>query len=346
MRITRLSLRSHMSPEQLKLFQTFLPAIDQQPRPAATQMTSQDALMRPSRTVWRHCVAGLMQGSNYWSHSLLRLKGFVQKDIDTSMGHIRAYDRFNPDASCSASVLVMHGLGASSIEYGELMRLVSDDVERVVGIDLPGHGSSAAAPADFNIPALSRAVHEAVQKLELKPPVIVFGNSMGGFAATLLALEPGNPVDCLVLSSPAGAPMTEAELDEIKALFALRSHEEADAFVTRIFAHPPMGALRHIFTAAVRNQFDNLEVQRMINSVSIYDVFDNNRLKQVKARTLVYWGDHDQVLPLHHRDFWRHANNPKISVYDVPGAGHMPFFEEVETVRKWIVDACQSMVLR
>ncbi|MEI6806865.1 MAG: alpha/beta hydrolase, partial [Myxococcaceae bacterium] len=181
------------------------------------------------------------------------------------------------------------------------------------------------------------------KKLNLRPPVVVFGNSMGGFAAALLALKPDTPIDSLVLSSPAGAPMTEAEFDRLKKLFALRNDKQADAFVKRIFAHPPSWPMSSVYDAAVRNQFDHPILQKLINSVHSSDLLTNEKLAQLKANTTVYWGQQDKVLPKAEEHFWETTGNSCISVTEVPEAGHMPFFEDVQMVTRWITKACKPL---
>ncbi|MES2504210.1 MAG: alpha/beta hydrolase [Myxococcota bacterium] len=293
------------------------------------------------RSVWRHMIGVGMEAHYQWSGFCLSRRGFVSRLLPTQFGSLRAFDGVNSKAPIDATVVVLHGFGASSLDYADLMMSVSKQVKRVIGIDLPGHGGSVTV-ANATVSQMGAALCEAVSGLDVKSPLVVFGNSMGGLAASLLALYPGNQVDALVLSSPAGAPMTEEAFSELKSIFSLRDCGQADSFVQRIFANPPRGFMRHVYQGAVRNQFEQPALHHLLATVSSKDLLTAQSLSALHAKTTVYWGEQDKVLPKEQEDFWKLCRNQAIRVVDVPGAGHMPFFEDLKLVSGWIVDACRE----
>jgi pimeloyl-ACP methyl ester carboxylesterase len=110
------------------------------------------------------------------------------------------------------TVLCVHGLGGSALNWGVLGPLLAD-THRVVAVDLFGHGRSGlptrprpdALTADRRL--LDRFVREVVGE-----PVVLLGHSMGGVLTILQAAEAPDTVRRLVLLSPP-VPGTDGRLD-------------------------------------------------------------------------------------------------------------------------------------
>lgn len=82
-------------------------------------------------------------------------------------------------------VLALHGLAGTAETFAPLLPYVPADV-RLVMVDLPGYGASAA-PAAWTIPAVADAVHAGVaSSLPGSGPVAVLGNCSGAIIAAEL----------------------------------------------------------------------------------------------------------------------------------------------------------------
>ncbi|WP_431951065.1 alpha/beta fold hydrolase [Actinacidiphila sp. bgisy167] len=98
--------------------------------------------------------------------------------------------------------LFVHGLGGSSANWSELMRLLADRVS-CEAVDLPGFGYSPPPDdGNYSIGGHTRAV---VRLLEAsgRGPVHLVGNSLGGAVATKVAAARPDLVRTLTLISPA-----------------------------------------------------------------------------------------------------------------------------------------------
>ncbi len=100
------------------------------------------------------------------------------------------------------AVLLLHGAAFSSATWQELgtLDLLAGHGLRVVAVDLPGYGKSAASSA----PA-ETFLEELLPALGLTRPVIVSPSLSGAFAFPFLAAHPGR-VAGFVAVAPAGVP--------------------------------------------------------------------------------------------------------------------------------------------
>lgn len=95
------------------------------------------------------------------------------------------------------TVLLVHGWGDRASSLGAMIDPLTSAGFRVVGVDLPGHGSSPSGPTDLY--SLAAAVRTVGSQVSARA---VVAHSMGGGVA-LLALRDGLAVDALALLAPA-----------------------------------------------------------------------------------------------------------------------------------------------
>jgi pimeloyl-ACP methyl ester carboxylesterase len=96
--------------------------------------------------------------------------------------------------------LFVHGLGGSSLNWTALGLLLNDTV-RGIAPDLPGFGRTPIA-GSAGITEQAAVLADLVDQ-EVKQPVHLFGNSMGGASAVTLAAQRPDLVASLTLISPA-----------------------------------------------------------------------------------------------------------------------------------------------
>jgi len=103
----------------------------------------------------------------------------------------------------SPAVLFLHGFMGSSADWRRMMSALGDRAF-CIAVDLPGHGSSLGLPPDtYEIEGATRAVINALDKLEVERPLIA-GYSMGGRLALYLALR--YPERCAGLLLESASP--------------------------------------------------------------------------------------------------------------------------------------------
>lgn len=100
---------------------------------------------------------------------------------------------------------MIHGLGGQATNWTDLMAEMVDDVEGWAP-DLPGFGWSAPPPdADYSLTADAEILSTLLEDIyaERAEPIHLFGNSMGGAIAVLVAAARPDLVATLTLISPA-----------------------------------------------------------------------------------------------------------------------------------------------
>lgn len=108
------------------------------------------------------------------------------------------------DRGHGPAIVMIHGLGGQMRNFSYALEdlLVAD--HRVILVDRPGAGYSAAAPSAA-IPAQATFIAGLIDRLELDRPLVV-GHSLGGAVALALALDHPDKVGGLALVSPLTQP--------------------------------------------------------------------------------------------------------------------------------------------
>jgi magnesium chelatase accessory protein len=87
-----------------------------------------------------------------------------------------------------ATLLLLHGTGASVHSFAALMPLLADRC-RLVAVDLPGHGQTDRAPAaQLSLPGMGQAIATLLDAIAVRPDVAV-GHSAGAALAVRMALD-------------------------------------------------------------------------------------------------------------------------------------------------------------
>lgn len=88
------------------------------------------------------------------------------------------------DEGAGAPLLLIHGITEDHRAWDEFVPALAA-TQRVLRLDLPGHGASATLPA-YSAFTLGKATAGFVHALGIDPPRVI-GHSLGGIVATLLA---------------------------------------------------------------------------------------------------------------------------------------------------------------
>lgn len=105
----------------------------------------------------------------------------------------------------AGSVVILHGLLASSREWAGVARTLAEAGWRVLTLDSPGHGASSAPDdaAAYEGPRLAATVHRLARDLGFTPAVVI-GHSWGGLIAEEYAIAHPADVTALVLVDTGG----------------------------------------------------------------------------------------------------------------------------------------------
>lgn len=252
---------------------------------------------------------------------LLGAQGIEDTFVDIDGHPVHAYMGGPKDAR--RTVVLLHGLGDSANNWFRTLPLLAWRGDRVIAIDLPGHGHSP--PFDergfLHIREHADVVRRVVGQHAVGESVSLVGHSLGGWVAARAHLA-GLAADRLVLVEAAGLEH-EGMWESIELL---RIEHEADVkkFFDTICHHTPFAL--NVLSRDVAAMFRSPAVVNFINAYERGDLLTDDDLARVTARTTILWGEDDGLIPpiLAHR--W-HAGIPGSTLRWMPRCGHAPQFE-------------------
>lgn len=269
------------------------------------------------------------------SHGVLRTSGALSHWIPTSVGRIHVYELAGTG---TGTFVLLHGMGATATAYTILARRLRKHAKRVLLVDLPGHGRSSEPPRGLDVTGLGAGLKEALDGLlEPHERAVVLGNSLGGAAALRYALGSPERVGALVLTSPAGAPLSDEEQAAIRRTFALRSREDARRFFQELLHAPPwyVRALEASLVELLGRPF----IQTFLDAVRPEDFFTEEELARLDAPVMLLWGRSDRILPRSILDFYRRALPPTAQLEEIDAVGHSLHMERPGLLLRRLLEA-------
>jgi pimeloyl-ACP methyl ester carboxylesterase len=206
------------------------------------------------------------------------------------------------------TLVFIHGLGSYLKFWWFQLDAFAADGWHVVALDLPGYGKSDK-PASFpyTMEAMADAARELVATLGVTRPILV-GHSMGGQTALSWAIRYPDEVRALVLTSPAGfETFSPREKAWFRSVFA-------SALVKKAPEYAIWGSVAQANFQRFRPELEWLVEDRVrvigtpdfdayayaqvrsVQGLSEND-FVRQGLGQIKAPTLVVFGEEDRLIP-------------------------------------------------
>lgn len=262
----------------------------------------------------------------------LRLTGFQSRRLATAVGRVHVLEASG--RGTLPPLVLLHGLSASAAHYRSLMTRLRGRVKRIIAPDMPGHGLSDTPAPGVSIDGMRRGLQEALDRV-IDEPVVIFGNSMGGFAAAAYASARPERVRGLILCSPGGALVTAEELATFLASFNLRTHREALEFVDRFLAS--RSRMRHLLAWGVKRSMGQPCVRALLEATSPEHLLRPEELERLSMPVLLLWGKAEKVLPESHLDYFRLHLPAHTRVERPPHYGHAPYLEHPKDVSRKVL---------
>ncbi len=230
------------------------------------------------------------------------------------------------------TIVLLHGFADAKDSWVRFARPLVKKYHVVIP-DLPGFGDSSRIPsAVYDTGNQINRLSEFFEKLGVKPFHVV-GNSLGGYLAGMYAAEYPSDVLSLCLMDTAGIANIESSDYEKSILqgvnpLIVETPEDYDRMLNFVFVTPPVipGRIKKYLT---EQSIKNREFNKKIFGEAYPGSQLEARLPDIKARTLVLWGDTDRIFP---------AANVRVIKQGIPGAkvvvmkncGHVPMSERPE----------------
>lgn len=231
-------------------------------------------------------------------------------------------------------LVLLHGFGDNKVSFLQTARFLSEHYTLYLP-DLPGHGAAAQDPnRKYGVEAHVQAIRGFTQALGLSRFYLA-GNSMGGHVAAAFAFTYPEVVQKLILLDPAGLAV-DGFVTYPDAPEPMDTEAKYDAFMNQAFVRRPWvpePMKKDIIAMNIRN-FQWLN--RMAGDLRS-DNFAalDKRIGEIKAPTLIVWGDGDKIIPVSHAPVW-HKGIPQSQLTMLEHCGHGPQYERPEETARLI----------
>ncbi len=248
--------------------------------------------------------------------------------------------RYAESGDKSGRVLLVHGLGGSAESWTHNIDEFGKQFH-VFAPDLIGFGQSSKPKIRYTMKVFTNFLSKFMDAIGLKSASVV-GSSMGGQISAEFAIAYPDKVERLVLISPAGIPPKEfkgtKELKQYARMFDARNVDEVrkallpvdadqsvitEDYVKNVYQYTMMEGARHAFMSSLK---ESSAAPRLAN-----------RLRSIKAKTLVVWGKHDRLIPVKYCEpFISRMDNCRLVL--IERCGHRPHAEKPDLFNRVVID--------
>lgn len=230
-------------------------------------------------------------------------------------------------AQDAPALVLLHGVNDQAGTWAGVAPSLAKDYRLIVP-DLAGHGESEPKDGVITYALVLERLHSILEK-EAKGKVILAGNSMGGWIATLYALDHPDKVARLVLEDSSGmawpitVPLFPKDREEAKAMMrAVNGPEDktSDAVLDAFLARKDLPMSRFMMPDIVQHLLDT-------------------RLPKLAVPVTLIWGRDDGVLPLAYAEALQKAiAGSELRIID--GAAHIPHRQQPEKFVRCLKATC------
>ena len=204
--------------------------------------------------------------------------------------------------SSGPPVILLHGLGGDATNWAQTILALASKYH-VYAPDQIGFGQSDKPIVNYRVATLVEFLDQFYQKLGIEKAILV-GHSFGGWTAAAFAIAHPQKVDKLVLVSAAGySGKGYSRVERLKELYpAFNPSTTAD--MKRLFelifydkARSVDAIVVSAFTQKLKTG-DSYTINSFMDSILRGEDFIDDKVKMIKAPTLVIWGRDDKLNPL------------------------------------------------
>lgn len=240
------------------------------------------------------------------------------------LGGARMY--YERHGEAGAPLVLLHGWGGNADSMAPLTRDFQG-TRRVLAVDFPGHGKSPEPPEPWEVTEYMELTRALLEEEGFAGADIV-AHSFGGRVSILLAAEHPETVGRLLLTGCAGIPPKTANRVSAKTRTYKALRGMADNAVTRGVFGDRVDAWRE----GLVQKFGSADYKALtpsmratFNRILKQDLTPD--LKQIKASTLLVWGETDTATPIWMGELME-KEIPDAALIRFAGAGHFAYLEQ------------------
>ncbi len=277
----------------------------------------------------------------------LKKYGFEEKWLNYQNIQIHSYQKHTHAPNCISdqTVVLIHGLGSTASGYGKLMAKLSPYFDHIIAISAPAHGLSQSDDLVFDQEKLFSFWATLLNEIQSQSqkPLIIIGTSLGGAISLKYSTSFPDRLSHLILCSPAGAPLTQSEILELKQTFNMDQSFAGWRFLKKLYHQPPM--IAPLLAPLISYNLGDAKVQKFLGSIKEGEGITPEELLKLKAKTLLIWGQKEKILPKRHIAYYKtnllSPDNPihqSVSIHEPLLFSHSPHLESTHELVEIILD--------
>jgi pimeloyl-ACP methyl ester carboxylesterase len=268
----------------------------------------------------------------------LRTRGVGSRHLETPVGRVHSY--VGRGGGALPPVALLHGIGSAAGPFGPVITRLQPHVRSVIAPELPGHGFSAAPRGRMTPDALDEVTRGVLDRL-IDEPVVLCGNSLGGALALRYARERPEKVRALVLLSPAGARMSEDELDDVRRAFHMPDTAAARSFLARLYHRTPFFA--PLLAGEIRARMQRTVVRDLLATARVEHAATPEELAALPMPVLLVWGRSERLLPASGLAYFRQHLPTSARVDEPQEVGHCAHMDAPALVARRILEVARAL---
>ena len=234
-------------------------------------------------------------------------------------------------------LLILHGWDGSSNSWVDVQKILVKKGFEVICPDLPGFGKSISPPSAWSVGDYCHFVLNFINKIG-EEKVNLMGHSFGGRVAIKFSVSYPEKLKKLILCASAGIkhPLTLSQLIILKIsivgnfFFSKRPFKKLKDLAQNFF----YSILRHKDYAKAKGV-----MKETLKKVLEEDL--KPELGQIKADTLLIWGEKDKAVPLEDAHLMKESISQS-TLEIIPGASHTPNLEFPEKLAEIVINFLKS----
>ncbi|MCH5230315.1 MAG: alpha/beta hydrolase [Muribaculaceae bacterium] len=240
----------------------------------------------------------------------------MEKEIEIQGIKVNYNETGNPDGS---PVILLHGWGCNFTTVRSIAASLEDGM-RVISIDLPGHGKSEEPKNVWGTKDFANLIKLFCRELNITNPSLI-GHSFGGRTSIFYASE--NPVNKLVLVDSAGVTPRRS----LKYYYKVYSYKVLKK-LSLIFLGEEKGRKLIEKSLKTHGSADYQAASPKMRAIMSKCVNEDlrNIMPQIKAPTLLVWGEEDTATPLSDAKIMENKI-PDTGLVSFPNCGHYSFLD-------------------
>lgn len=265
----------------------------------------------------------------------------LEQKFITSNGEVNV--KVTGDLASDKDVIVfVHGIDAS-LDYFDDITPYLEEKYSIVAVDLLGHGESAPAKDEnYQMDSEAWAVWEALGKLKVVKPVILFGYGIGGLVVTTMTEMHDIAVSKIVLlNTPANEKYAYVNtMNSVIGGMVSSSQVKARLYFAKKFDTSKLSNPKVVQEASKKVERKTSKQLQKIAPAYLEAKPMNKRLRAIPKPALLLYGTDDQILGEKGvKDAKASLGRvPRVMIEDIEGAGHAAMLEKPEEVAKLVID--------